>query len=235
MKSGFFITGTDTGVGKTRVGTALVHGLVARGLDVRPRKPVESGCGTGPDGEMPLDAMALREAAGAREALDIVCRYRLRAAVSPERAAELEGIAFDVGDLEGACDAPPRSLVVVEGAGGFLSPIARGALNADLASRLRLPVLLVAADRLGVINHALLTLEAIAARGLSVAGIVLSRTQAVVDPVPMDNARDLARWSGLPVHVLAHGETSGAGARALDAARLEALVTHLAQLGSAQR
>lgn len=229
MQTSYFIAGTDTGVGKTRVGTALVHGLVARGLDVRVRKPVESGCEPGPDGLLPLDASALRQAAGAREPLDAVCRYRLRAAVSPERAAALEGVRFSVADLTAACVAPPGALLAVEGAGGFLSPVAHDGLNADLAAALGLPVVLVAADRLGAINHVLLTLEAIARRGLTVAGLVLSAPAPVDAAAPMDNAADLARWSGLPVHVLPHGTATGADAWRQDAGHLAALVDALAR------
>lgn len=229
MQTSYFIAGTDTGVGKTRVGTALVHGLVARGLDVRVRKPVESGCADGPDGLVPHDAAALRDAAGMREPLDVVCRYRLRAAVSPERAADLDGVALDLGALRDACATPAAGdVLVVEGAGGFCSPIAAGALNADLAAALGWPVLLVAADRLGTINHALLSLEAIARRGLGVAGIVLSAPAAPQAGDAMDNAADLARWTGHRVHVLPHGASTGPAARAIDAQRLAALIDALA-------
>lgn len=229
MRTGYFITGTDTGVGKTRVGTAVVHGLVALGHRVHVRKPVESGCADAVEGLVPEDAVALRDAAGAIEPLDEVCRYRLRAAVSPERAAALDGVALDLPALRDACDTPADGgLVVVEGAGGFCSPIADGALNADLAAALGLPVVLVAADRLGVINHALLTLEAISRRGLQVAGIVLSSPAAAAAGLPMDNAADLERWTGQRVHVLPYGGSVAAGSREADARRLAALVASLA-------
>jgi dethiobiotin synthetase len=228
MQTGYFIAGTDTGVGKTRVGTAVVHGLAARGLDVRVRKPVESGCLDGPGGLLPQDAAALREAAGAREPLEEVCRYRLRAAVSPERAAALEGVALDLGRLRAACaGSEGGDVLIVEGAGGLCSPIAAGALNADLASALGFPVLLVAADRLGTINHVLLSVEAIARRGLALAGIVLSAPDAS-SPPGMDNAGDIARWTGHRVHLLPHGDAGGAASRAEDARRLAALLDSLA-------
>lgn len=228
MGIGYFITGTDTGVGKTRVGTALAHALSQRGLDVRVRKPVESGCPEVDGRLLPQDAEALRQAAGAREPLARVCAFRLRAAVSPERAAALEGVALDLAGLREACVDDGGDLRLVEGAGGFLSPVARGALNADLAAALGLPVVLVAADRLGVINHALLTLEAAARRGLAVAAIVLSRTQGGGDDPALDNAADLARWTRHPVHVLPHGAAAGPAAWAGDAAHLSALADALA-------
>ena len=203
MSFGYFITGTDTGVGKTRVGTALAHAFARRGLDVRVRKPVESGC-IDLDGSLyPQDADALRRASTTREPLDAVCRYRLRAPVSPERAAALEGVALDLDALRAACvEGTGGDVRLVEGAGGFYSPVATGALNADLAVALGLPVVLVAADRLGTLNHCLLTLEAISRRGLDVAAIVLSCAQPLAGDPGMDNAADLARWTGQAVHVL---------------------------------
>lgn len=123
MTRGVFITGTD-GVGKTRVGAALAHLLTGRGLRVRPRKPVESGCPTGPDGLLPQDAAVLRDAAGRAEPLKHICRYRLQAPLSPERATELEGMALDLGRLYTAClaDIGNDNFLLVEGADGFYSP-----------------------------------------------------------------------------------------------------------------
>lgn len=228
MGIGYFLTGTDTGVGKTRVGTALAHGFAARGLDVRVRKPVESGCPDVGGCLLPQDAEALRRAAGAREPLDAVCRVRLRAAVSPERAAAVERVDLHLARLREACSGPGGDVLLVEGAGGFCSPVAADALNADLAAALGLPVVLVAADRLGSINHVLLTLEAIERRGLAVAALVLNRPQPPSDADgAMDNAADIARWSGRAVHVLDHG-AAGAESWVQDSARLASLVDHLA-------
>lgn len=220
---GLFITGTDTGVGKTRVGTALAHALAARGVDVRVRKPVESGVADGPDGPVPQDAAALRLAAGAREPLATVCPYPLRAPLSPERAAALEGRTLALDALVAAVrDGADDGFVLAEGAGGFYSPVASGALNADLAAALGLPVLVVAADRLGTINHTLLTVEAARARGLEVAGVVLSQP-AVPGDADMDNAGELARWLGRPVLPLPHGGDAGPEAWRREAALLAPL------------
>jgi dethiobiotin synthetase len=226
---GVFVTGTDTGVGKTRVSTALAWLLASRGVDVRVRKPVESGCPEGPDGALlPQDASVLRLAAGGRETLDTVCAVRLRAPLSPERAARLEGVVLSVDALAATClrGVPGDGTLLVEGAGGFLSPVAEHALNADLASRLGLPVVLVAADRLGTINHTLLTVEAVRARGLTVAAVVLSQPHPC-DEDGMDNAADLSRWLGMPVHRLPHGAATGNHAWPLDARFLGALADTL--------
>lgn len=224
MTRGVFITGTDTGVGKTRVGAALAHLLTGRGLRVRPRKPVESGCPTGPDGLVPQDAAVLREAAGCAEPLERICPYRLQAPLSPERAAELEGTALDLGRLHAACvaDIGSDDFLLVEGAGGFYSPLARGALNADLAGGLGLPVLVVAADRLGTLNHTLLTIEAVRMRGLALAGLVLNQPAPQPDP-KMDNAEDLERWLQMPVLRLPHRSGSGVVAWRQEAASLSQL------------
>ncbi|GAB1596806.1 dethiobiotin synthase [Lysobacter claricitrinus] len=222
---GLFVTGTDTGVGKTRVATALAHALTRAGVRVHARKPVESGV----DARIgPADAQALRDAAGAHEAIDMVCALTLRAALSPERAAALEGVPLPLERLVEAAKRGVRDdgFVLVEGAGGFYSPIADGALNADLASALGLPVLLVASDRLGAINHVLLSIEAVQCRGLHLAAIVLNRTTADVDAA-MDNAADLRHRLAIPVIELPHGDDAGRDAWSREADALAPLVDHL--------
>lgn len=197
---GVFITGTDTGVGKTFVGTALARLMTKRGLRVRVRKPVESGCVAAGNQPFPQDAMALRAAAGDIDPIERVCPYRLSKPLSPERAAALEGINLELGQLHAACirDVGSDDFLLVEGAGGFYSPMARGALNADLAGGLGVRVLLVVPDRLGAINHALLAVEAVRMRGLALAGVVLNQPEfpATAD---MDNAADIERWLHIPV------------------------------------
>ena len=210
---GVFVTGTDTGVGKTVVGCALLGVLAERGLHLAVRKPVESGCEARGDGLHPADGDALRQAAGAREPLDAVTPLRLRHALSPERAAALEGVTLDRARLLAACEGVDTAdFVLVEGAGGFLSPLAADALNADLAAALGLPLLVVVADRLGCINHALLTIEAIERRGLTVAAVVVNAADAEVD-ADMTNRDDLARRLPHPVLAFGHGEDDAAAAR----------------------
>ncbi|MGC9217337.1 dethiobiotin synthase [Acidithiobacillus sp.] len=203
--AGLFVTGTDTGVGKTWVAATLTRLLVQRGLLVRPHKPVESGCASGEGGLLPQDAVALWEAAGSTESLQQVCAYPLRAALSPERAAALEGRTLTLDQLVTACQSGigADDFLLVEGAGGLLSPLAAGTTNADLAAALRLPVLVVAADRLGVINHTLLTVEALQHRALPLVGVVLNQAGPMTDPL-MDNAADLAHWLDCPVERVLH-------------------------------
>ncbi|MFP4080845.1 MAG: dethiobiotin synthase [Ectothiorhodospira sp.] len=199
---GLFITGTDTGVGKTVVACALIRALVARGLSVLPRKPVESGCERRGGILWPADGARLLDAAGEDE-LDRVTPWRFTHALAPDRAARLAGTPLHLGALAAACR--PRGdahWVVVEGAGGFCSPLAEGALNADLAVALGWPLILVAPDRLGVLNHVLLTAEAATRRGLTLAGIVLN-DMGQPGPQGMDNAGDLE--ARLPVPLLRPG------------------------------
>lgn len=200
---GLFVTGTDTGVGKTQVAAALARLLAERNLIVRPRKPVESGCRRRKgDRLVPEDARTLQVAARTDEPLARICPYPLEPALSPERAAALSGKTLTLDDVQAAClkGVSDTDFLLVEGAGGFYSPLASGALNADLAVALSLPVLLVAADRLGAIGHTLMAVEAIRQRGLTLAGVVLNRLTPHADPL-MDNVTDLSRWLGQPVIV----------------------------------
>ena len=226
---GLFVTGTDTGVGKTRVATALLHALCEAGVVVRARKPVESGCGERDGERWPGDGDVLQRAAGGVDPLSIVCPLRLAAPLSPERAAAREGVSLTLDAVRDACAAGVGvgDVMLVEGAGGFLSPIADQALNADLAVALGLPVLLVAADRLGAINHTLLTAEAIRARGLVLAGVVLNTITAPAE-AGIDNAADLERWLGMPVHRFRGSAATDAAAWRAEAAQLAPLAHGLA-------
>lgn len=200
---GLFITGTDTGVGKTRVGTLLIRELVGRDMRICARKPVESGCIRHGNELVPADALALRAAAGNREALDRVCAFPLAAPVSPTRAAALAGQSLNLAQLIAACrqDVSAEDFLVVEGAGGFLSPLTQDALNADLARRLGLPVLLVTADRLGAVHQVLVAAEAIERRGLTLAAVVLNQLDPALDP-RLGNAAELAHWLGRTIIAL---------------------------------
>ncbi|WP_018232691.1 dethiobiotin synthase [Thioalkalivibrio thiocyanodenitrificans] len=212
---GFFITGTDTGVGKTVVACALIRALRAAGRHVSPRKPVESGCEARGEGLFPADGAALRDAAVEPLAdLATVTPYRFRHALSPDRAARLAGETLSVDALHQACvtGLGQDTTLVVEGAGGFYSPLAEDGLNADLARALGLPVILVAPDRLGVINHVLLSAEAMGSRGLELALVVLN---AVDTPHPegMDNRTDLARRLRCPFLSFPRVDGHGEGAK----------------------
>ncbi|MGQ9686869.1 MAG: dethiobiotin synthase, partial [Thiobacillaceae bacterium] len=132
---GLFITGSDTGVGKTFVGTCLVDLLARRGLRVRPRKPVESGCPRVGGVLQPQDAAAYHAAVAGVEPLERICPYRFEAALSPERAAALAGQDLRLDALVAACldGVEAADFLLVEGAGGVCSPIAADGRHADLA------------------------------------------------------------------------------------------------------
>ena len=198
-REGYFVTGSDTDVGKTYIARQLVAQLRGHG-DVETRKPAESGCAPGPDGALlARDAAELRDANGRREPLERIAPFRFRAALAPHRAARLEGSRLTLEQLVDACKrTQSTSRLLVEGAGGFLSPLAENGLNADLASALQLPVIVVVDDRVGAVNQALMSAEAVAARHLGVAAIVLNQ----VEPgriAGMDNAADLRAWCDCPV------------------------------------
>jgi dethiobiotin synthetase len=201
-----FVTGTDTGVGKTYVGAAVISELASLGTTVVPRKPIESGCSLVDRELLPTDAKTLHDAAGGAGALHQVCPYRLRWPLSPERAARLEGLRVTIDDLARACLANlvADCFLWVEGAGGFYSPLAVDGLNADLAATLGLPVLLVAADRLGCINHVLLTADAIYARRSRLVAVVLNRL-AATSASGMNNAEDLGKRLDCPLIEVGYG------------------------------
>lgn len=177
---GFFVTGTDTGVGKTLFAAALTRALVARGLCVAVMKPVASGSEQTPEGLRNSDALALMAAANVKAAYTAVNPYCFVAPISPHIAAQDGGIVIDVGLLRKEFDslAAAADCVVVEGAGGWLAPIGEATSMADIAVELALPTILVVGIRLGCLNHALLTRESIAARGASFGGWVANH----IDP-----------------------------------------------------
>lgn len=175
MIRGLFITGTDTGVGKTVVTAALAGALRRRGLDVGVMKPVQTGAVETAGGRVAPDARFLTAAAGIEDPAELVCPVLLREPLAPSVAAEREGSEVSlqaVLDAFTALQARHR-WVLVEGAGGIAVPIRGGYLMADLARGLGLPVLIVARPSLGTINHTLLTVSFARAAGLQVLGVVI--------------------------------------------------------------
>lgn len=170
--AGVFITGTDTGVGKTVAGCAIAEALRRRGIDVGVMKPIETGVGA----QGPLDAIALIEAAGVNDPIELVCPQRFELPAAPNVAAAREGHSVDVPAIRAAFQAlrARHAFLLVEGAGGLLVPIASDFTMADLMAEMELPILVVARGTLGTVNHTLLTLEAIERRGLPLAGVVVS-------------------------------------------------------------
>ncbi|MGE5320599.1 MAG: dethiobiotin synthase [Hyphomicrobiaceae bacterium] len=206
---GLFVTGTDTGVGKTRVAVALIRNLRARGLRVAAMKPVSAG---NVPGELNEDVVALLQAANVDADVRDVNPYALAEPIAPHIAAELTGerIELDVIAAAYARLAAAADVVVVEGAGGWRVPLNEHEDMADLALRLGLPVVLVVGLRLGCLNHALLTAESIARRRQPWAGWVGNHLEPAM-PVADQNIVALrARLPGpcLGVQDFLHGEIS---------------------------
>ena len=234
---GLFITGTDTGVGKTWAAGCIIRALLAAGRRAGAYKPVCSGAEQDEHGQPrweDLDALCRalliiepgrcrEELAGASSISDRpegaspdrrarlveqVCPQRFLAPLAPPVAAALEGRTVDPVRLRRGVDGWRRDaeVLIVEGAGGLLSPIADGETNADLAADLGWPVVVVAENRLGMVNHTLLTLECTRVRGLTVVGIVLNQITADGDHSVETNADLLARFvPGVPIWQLAFG------------------------------
>ena len=170
MTVGLFVTGTDTGVGKTRIATGLCRAFAAEGRRVAAMKPVASGCVRTPDGLRNDDALALLAAGNVAAAYEEVNPY----AFAPPIAAREAGTRIDLEVLTRAFDllAARADVVVVEGAGGWLAPLDERRALAEIPMRWRLEVILVVGMRLGCLNHAALTAEAILRRGLRLRGWV---------------------------------------------------------------
>jgi dethiobiotin synthetase len=191
MARGLFVTGTDTGVGKTVVACALIRGFVEQGLRVAGMKPVAAGdIIDTPDGRMNDDVARLRAAGNVDAPLEEINPYCFDAPIAPHIAAAGEGRSIDLDVImqRYTALAARADVVVVEGAGGFLVPLNEREDFSDLARRLDLPVVLVVGMRLGCLNHALLTQEAIRARGLSIAGWVANRIDPGMAAAPENDA-----------------------------------------------
>jgi dethiobiotin synthetase len=200
----YFVTGTDTGVGKTRVSCALLRGLRHTHARCVGMKPVASGCEWVNGRWLNDDVAQLRAASTLTVPEPYDNPYAFPDPIAPHLAAQREGITIDLDHIESCFHALSQQAdaVVVEGAGGFMVPLdERGTTMADLAQRLKLPVVLVVGLRLGCLNQALLTHEALLARRLTVAGWVAN----AVDPSMLHvqaNVDTLER--ALPAPLLAH-------------------------------
>ena len=177
---GIFITGTDTGVGKTAVSAVIARLLRQHGVNVGVMKPVTSGCAEIDGRLVSDDAELLCWAAGTDSRDHDTAPYLLRYPISPSMAAEQDGVRIDFHVIKAAYDrlAHKHDFVIVEGAGGLMVPLAGGLLIADLAAQLSLPLLVVARPNLGTINHTLLTTFAARQMGLTVTGIVINNYPA---------------------------------------------------------
>jgi len=175
----FFVTGTDTDVGKTRISEALIELLREQGHTVAGMKPIASGCVMTADGLRNDDAIRLIEQANAELPYDLINPYAFEPAIAPHIAAKQAGVTIDLKLIKSCYQQIQQQtdVVVVEGAGGWLVPINETETMADLAKILNLPIILVVGIRLGCINHALLTIEAIKQSGLSIMGWVANNIE----------------------------------------------------------
>jgi len=199
---GFFVTATDTGVGKTVVAASILAALRARGERVAAFKPALTGTDEPPDPDWPPDDALLAGAAGMRP--EDVAPARFGPPVSPHLAAALAGAPLDPAALRTAFAerAAEADVVIAEGVGGLLVPLAPGYLVRDLARDLGLPLVVAARPGLGTINHTLLTLEAARAAGLTVAGVVMTPWPDAPSFMEQDNRATIERLGAVEVAVL---------------------------------
>jgi dethiobiotin synthetase len=197
MSRRLFVTGTDTGVGKTFVATRLCELGRRRGWRVVGHKPIETGCEIEHGERRAADAMLLVESSGAEMEAD--CQCKLLAPMAPHPASRLEGVAIDLATIVSTIQrlVAAADLAIVEGAGGWRVPITEHEDMAALANRLGWPVVIVARGGLGTINHSLLTIEAVERDGLSIAAVVLSNRPDDDPTFVASNRNEIARrWRG---------------------------------------
>jgi len=199
---GVFITGTDTGVGKTWVAAGITAALRRRGVAAVYFKPVQSGCPEEGGRLVPTDAELARELAGLNEPLRLLTPIALSLPLAPGVAAEREGVTVDLAWVAAALRelAGRYEFLVVEGAGGLYVPlIGTGFLVLDLLRWLKLPLLVVARAGLGTINHTALTVMAARRAGIEVAGVILNRYPAKPGLAEQTNPEVIAAITGAPV------------------------------------
>ena len=189
----YFLTGTDTGVGKTYVAALLIRALRKAGFDTVGLKPI--CCGDRADAE------ELHAAADGELSIDDVNPVWFRVPAAPYAASIVENRLPDLDQIRDrfARIRAARHSLIVEGVGGWLVPILQNYSVADLAAEMRLPVVVVAANRLGVLNHTLLTVEAIKSRGLTCAGVILNNIAAQPDTATSTNRSVLEHLLEVPV------------------------------------
>ena len=173
-KLAYFVTGTDTEIGKTTVSSIIIRALAEKGLQTAAMSPVAAGAIQLEDGLHNEDVDALMKASNVQLPTPLICPYLLRTPVSPNLSAMEDGKNIDLLQITNCYQQISQQVdaVIVEGVGGFLVPFSPSVLSADLAVQLALPVIMVVGMKLGCINHALLTAEAIHARGLKLVGWV---------------------------------------------------------------
>lgn len=209
MAQGIFVTGTDTGIGKTFVATALLRALAASGMRAVGMKPVAAGIASGDAAN--ADVAALAAAGNVDAALADRNPYAFAPAIAPHIAAAQAGVAIGLDRIDAAYASLARDadVVVIEGAGGVLVPIDARHDMLDIAQRLRLPVLLVVGIRLGCLNHALLSAAAVSERGLRLAGWIANGIDPSMPAAAENIATLTARLHAPPVAEVPWGSAEG--------------------------
>lgn len=200
MGQGIFITGTDTGVGKTFFNCALAALLRSYVYKVGVMKPVETGCVEKDGNLFPEDAWRLKDASGCTEPIEIICPYRFPEPLAPSVAAERARVMIDIDHLLAVYReiSAKHDITLVEGAGGLMVPLVPSFTFADFARVGKLPLVVVAANKLGVINHLLLTLEHASCKGLRTIGYVLNQVTAELSLAAETNREVLSGLTGVP-------------------------------------
>jgi len=202
MHKGIFITGTDTGVGKTFVAANLLRVLKEMGFNVCPMKPLETGCKVRRGRLVPEDTLKLIKASGADEPLKIVSPYIFKQPLAPAVAAELEEVIIKKKKILTAYNylSNKYDITIVEGAGGIMVPVYKKNLFLDLINDLNLPAIIVSRPGIGTINHTLLTIKAAQISGIDVLGTIINHTSRYrKDPSEKINPQIIERLSKVPV------------------------------------
>ncbi|MBI5681819.1 MAG: dethiobiotin synthase [Deltaproteobacteria bacterium] len=200
MSKGIFITGTDTGVGKTFVAGLIVKALKKHGVDVGVMKPVETGCRKKKDTLIPEDAVFLKNCAGVNDHLDIINPYRFKEPASPSAAARISCRRIKLPKISDCYKklASYHDFMVVEGAGGLLVPLNDKETIIDLIKLLRLPIVIVTASKLGAINHTLLTVRCAIDSGIKTLGIIFNNTTSNKKTV-LANPAEVRRFTDIDI------------------------------------
>jgi dethiobiotin synthetase len=215
---GVFVTGTDTGVGKTVVAASIAAHMKAQGLTVGVMKPAETGCSMRKGELFPKDAAFLRKASGTDDILGAVCPYRFDEPLAPAIAAQRAGKKVDTRLIVKIFKAIARQsdFTIVEGAGGLMVPLCGKYTFLDLAAELGLPLVIVGRAGLGTINHTVLTVEAARARGVAISGIILNHsTGNGVGAASETNPKAIEALTGIKPFVTPYTPGAKSGNKAL--------------------
>jgi len=202
MPKGFFVTGTDTGVGKTLIAAALIKAIGLLGMSVCGMKPIETGCTREGNTLVPSDGMFLKNIASMDETLSDVTPCCFEHALAPIVAADMEGTTVNLNKVRSAFNdlTTAYQSIVVEGVGGLLVPLGKDYFVLDLAKEMGIPLVVVARPGLGTINHTLLTVNYALKAGLKVAGIIINYTyQSEGSAAEETNPRVIKQLSPVPV------------------------------------